>query len=124
MGSKGNMIWKQAALAGPTADGFAQGRTDEQQRRRLETRAGEWIERDRGTASLLDPDDQTARVWDATTGKPVPAPLEHRGFVRTAAISADRTRVVIASNDTTRGRGTTTEGTDMTDGAPRRHASQ
>jgi hypothetical protein len=55
MGSKRNMIWKQASSADPAADGFAQGRTDEQQRRRLETRAGEWIERDRGTASLLDP---------------------------------------------------------------------
>jgi WD40 repeat protein len=36
-------------------DWTARWRNDEQQRRRLETRTAEWIERGRGTTSLLDP---------------------------------------------------------------------
>src|SRR5262249_4303958 len=30
-------------------------------------------------------DDKTARVWEADTGKPVGAPLQHQGVVRSAA---------------------------------------
>jgi WD40 repeat protein len=45
--------------------------------------------------------DETARVWDATTGKPVTAPLAHHGSVTAVAFSADRTRVVTASEDGT-----------------------
>jgi WD40 repeat protein len=45
--------------------------------------------------------DNTARVWDATTGKPVTAPLEHQDSVTAAAFSPDGTRVVTASNDKT-----------------------
>jgi WD40 repeat protein len=42
-----------------------------------------------------------ARVWDARTGEPVGAPLEHQDFVVSAAFSADGTRVVTASYDLT-----------------------
>jgi WD40 repeat protein len=45
--------------------------------------------------------DHTARVWDATTGNPVTAPLEHQGSVNAAAFSPDNTRVVTASADRT-----------------------
>jgi WD40 repeat protein len=43
----------------------------------------------------------TARVWDATTGKPVTPLLEHQGVVTAAAFSTDGTRVVTASMDKT-----------------------
>ncbi|HEX7836443.1 MAG TPA: hypothetical protein VF469_03220, partial [Kofleriaceae bacterium] len=46
-------------------------------------------------------DDQTARVWDAATGKPLGVPLTHQGSVRSAAFSPDGTRVVTASLDKT-----------------------
>ena len=42
-------------------------------------------------------DDDTARVWDAATGRPVGAPLQHKGAVRFAAFSPDGRRVVTAS---------------------------
>jgi WD40 repeat protein len=45
--------------------------------------------------------DNTARVWDATTSKPLTSPLEHRAEVRSAAFSPDGTRVVTASLDNT-----------------------
>jgi len=44
---------------------------------------------------------KAARVWDATTGKPVTLPLEHQGVVNAVAFSPDGTRVVTASNDST-----------------------
>jgi WD40 repeat protein len=45
--------------------------------------------------------DKTARVWDATTGKPVTAPLDHQDSVTAAAFSPDGTLVVTASRDNT-----------------------
>jgi hypothetical protein len=46
-------------------------------------------------------DDHTARVWEADTGKPVGAPLQHGDRVLSAAFSADGRRVVTASWDQT-----------------------
>jgi WD40 repeat protein len=46
-------------------------------------------------------DDRTAQVWDATTGRAVSPPLEHRGRVWSAAFSSDGTRVITASADAT-----------------------
>jgi len=43
--------------------------------------------------------DSTARVWEADTGKPVGAPLQHQGMVLAAAFSPDGHRVVTASYD-------------------------
>jgi WD40 repeat protein len=45
--------------------------------------------------------DKTARVWDATTGKPLGSALVHQGPVENAAFSPDGTRVVTASLDQT-----------------------
>jgi WD40 repeat protein len=54
-----------------------------------------------GTRVVTATWDKTARVWDATTGKPVTPPLEHHGDVLAAAFSPDGTRVVTASWDKT-----------------------
>jgi WD40 repeat protein len=43
----------------------------------------------------------TARVWDAASGKQVGEPMEHKGFVNSAQFSPDGQRVVTASSDTT-----------------------
>ena len=52
-------------------------------------------------------DDFTARVWDATTGRPVTAPLAHEDPVQYAAFSRDGRFIVTACGDPTgrRGRG-------------------
>jgi WD40 repeat protein len=46
-------------------------------------------------------EDNTARVWEADTGKSVGQPLQHAGVVWSAAFSPDGRRVVTASKDTT-----------------------
>jgi len=46
-------------------------------------------------------DNITARVWDATTGKPLSPPLQHQNILWSAAFSPDGTRVVTASGDKT-----------------------
>jgi hypothetical protein len=45
--------------------------------------------------------DKTARVWDARTGQPVGAPLEHAADIWSAVFSPDGTRIVTASRDKT-----------------------
>jgi len=45
--------------------------------------------------------DRTARVWEAGTGTPVGAPLQHQNAVNSAAFSPDGRRVVTASSDHT-----------------------
>jgi roadblock/LC7 domain-containing protein len=45
--------------------------------------------------------DQTARVWDAATGKTLSEPMKHDGAVWSAEFSADGQRVVTASSDKT-----------------------
>ena len=46
--------------------------------------------------------DQTARVWDADTGKPVGEPMTHGEQVNSASFSPDGKRVVTASYNTAR----------------------
>jgi WD40 repeat protein len=55
--------------------------------RRLLTERGPWI--------------WQARVWDATTGRRLGAPISHDGYVWTVAFSPDGTRVATASSDKT-----------------------
>jgi len=45
--------------------------------------------------------DNTARVWDATTGKQLGKPMQHGSMVTSAFFSSDGKRIVTASNDTT-----------------------
>jgi WD40 repeat protein len=54
-----------------------------------------------GTHVVTASVDQTARVWDAATGKALTYPLEHQGPVVSAAFSPDGTRIVTASADNT-----------------------
>ena len=46
-------------------------------------------------------DDQTARVWEAASGRPVGEPLRHDGVVNAASFSPDGRWVVTASLDQT-----------------------
>jgi len=46
-------------------------------------------------------EDKTARVWEADSGKPVGAPVQHQGQVLSAAFSSDGRRVVTACSDGT-----------------------
>ena len=54
---------------------------------------GEWVV----TASW----DKTARLWDATSGKPIGEPMKHEGRVFSAQFSPDGQRIVTASEDKT-----------------------
>ena len=54
-----------------------------------------------GTRVVTASEDNTARVWDAATGKPLTRSLEHQDWVWSAAFSPDGTRVVTASEDQT-----------------------
>jgi WD40 repeat protein len=53
-----------------------------------------------GSSVLTAGADQTAYLWDTTTGKPIAIPLRHQGWVRTAAFSADG-RTILTAGDTT-----------------------
>ena len=57
-----------------------------------------------GARVVTASDDKTARVWDARTGAPVGAPLQHAGAVTSAVFSPDGTRVVTASERQDRAR--------------------
>lgn len=54
-----------------------------------------------GTSLLTAGDDGTARLWDASTGKPLATWFRHRESVQSAVFSLDGTRVVTASDDKT-----------------------
>src|SRR5262249_47311252 len=44
---------------------------------------------------------QTSRIWEASSGRPITAPLEHKAAVLAATFSPDGTRLVTASDDKT-----------------------
>ena len=54
-----------------------------------------------GTRVVTGSEDNTARVWDATTGAPVTPALKHRDWVSSVGFSGDGTRVVTGSWDNT-----------------------
>ncbi|HEY1687039.1 MAG TPA: serine/threonine-protein kinase, partial [Tepidisphaeraceae bacterium] len=54
-----------------------------------------------GTRIVTASSDNTARVWDAITGKPIGLPMRHEDAVFSASFSPDGTRVVTASEDNT-----------------------
>jgi MinD-like ATPase involved in chromosome partitioning or flagellar assembly len=54
-----------------------------------------------GTRIVTTGKDNTARVWDGTTGEPLSRPLMHQGVVWSAKFSPDGARVVTASEDHT-----------------------
>ena len=57
-----------------------------------------------GTRVVTASEDNTARIWDAASGKPLGEPMRHEGvppFVSSAAFSPDGTRIVTAGSDET-----------------------
>ena len=46
-------------------------------------------------------EDNTARLWDAASGKPIGEPMKHEDWVNSAQFSPDGQRVVTASEDKT-----------------------
>ena len=54
-----------------------------------------------GQRVVTSSSDNTARVWDAATGKALSEPMKHDDEVNSAQFSADGQRVVTASEDGT-----------------------
>ena len=54
-----------------------------------------------GTRVVTASRDESARIWDVRTGRPIGAALQHKGVVNSASFSPDGTRVVTVSADTT-----------------------
>ncbi len=54
-----------------------------------------------GSRVVTASDDQTARLWDARSGRPLGEPMRHQGTVWSVAFSPDGSRVVTASQDGT-----------------------
>ena len=54
-----------------------------------------------GTIALTGSKDQTARLWDTASGKPIGPPLRHRGLVIGVAFSADGKTALTGSMDFT-----------------------
>ncbi len=54
-----------------------------------------------GTRLVTASYDQTARVWEAHSGRPVGEPMRHGALIREATFSPDGTRVLTASGDGT-----------------------
>ncbi len=54
-----------------------------------------------GKAVLTGSDDQTARLWDTLTGRPIGPPLTHQGVVWSVAFSPDGKAVLTGSYDQT-----------------------
>jgi WD40 repeat protein len=75
-----------------------------------------------GTRVIMEDETDALRVWDATTGLPVTAPLPHRGQVLAAAFSPDGSRVVTAGVDGTARIWNAATGTPVT--APLLHHGQ
>ena len=50
---------------------------------------------------LTGSDDNTARLWDARSGKPLGEPLRHEGGVSAVAFSPEGDRVLTGSSDNT-----------------------
>ena len=54
-----------------------------------------------GKTILSGGDDRTARLWNATTEKPIGQPMVHEGIVNSAVISPDGKTILTSSGDTT-----------------------
>jgi WD40 repeat protein len=54
-----------------------------------------------GKVLLTGSDDQTARLWDARTGKPIGPPLQHQAPVKAVAVSPDGGSALTGSWDHT-----------------------
>jgi WD40 repeat protein len=53
------------------------------------------------TATTLSTNQAVAQIWEASTGRPLTAPMEHAGAISSLEWSADGSRVVTASEDRT-----------------------
>jgi len=54
-----------------------------------------------GRSVVTASDDNTAQLWDATTGAPIGQPMKHKGLVHIARFSPNGRSVVTASSDNT-----------------------
>ncbi len=54
-----------------------------------------------GKTVITGSEDGTARLWDASTGRPLGPPLTHQGAVRAVAFSPDGKTVITGSRDGT-----------------------